>query len=192
MGAGQTAAGLHVQLQLTRLCRDCVSSETTTCVSWSTGRSLELLVPEQESMDLSRRAGRTGWPGMSSARTSRGQQGTAPSPPLWVWVSVLLGSPDPLWGPDSLCILFEDRNQSRGTTITGPSHPPLCRVLSAGLGGAVGSVRPRAGLRDNPVGAWSGVRKVHGGPERAPSREWCGPRRREGSIQAWRTVWAKV
>ena len=162
MGAGQMAAGLCVQLQLTRLCRDCVSSETTTCVSWSTGRSLELLVPEQESMDLSRRAGRTGWPGMSSARAPRGQQGTAPSPPLWVWVSVLLGSPDPLWGSDSLCILFKDRNQRQGEEYHWPlpSTPLPCPVCRAGGGGGECAPEGRAegqpsrGLVGCPESTW--------------------------------------
>lgn len=50
-GAGQMVTSLPV---------DCVSSEMTKCVSLSTGLSLELPIPEQESMELGHRAGRTG------------------------------------------------------------------------------------------------------------------------------------
>lgn len=62
-GLGIWSQASLISALLILLCRDCVSSETTKCVSLSTGLSLELPVREQELMELGHRAGRTGCPG---------------------------------------------------------------------------------------------------------------------------------
>lgn len=66
----------------------------------------------------------------------------------------------------------------------GTVAPVLCP--SVGLRGEV--CTQRAGVRENPAGAgagfrgWGGRRCMSVLSEPGPSREWCGPRRDEGSV----------
>lgn len=144
--------------QLICLCRDHVSSVMTKCVSLSTGRSLELPVPEQESMELGRQIGRTGCPGTSFWMGALGAAGNGPCSlsldlglgPAWVSHGGALTH-------SAFCLKTEIKGRERNTA--GPSHLPLCCALSLSAG-LRGRRAPQGRAEEQP--SWGLVSWVEG------------------------------